>query len=205
MRVPAGLVDGAASRPDRSLPVEASLGSLRYRCKLNRQALPSPCAASTNRQLPAHVTIFRRNADWSARVHRLCHFCDDCGRLGSHPALGRAIPILRHRGYCLGFPSKEAYLLERRKIKRGLPGRSERIRTSGPRVPNTVLYQAELHSEAGALHTPPPRWRQAGLGVILQFAAETPPIALCARLHSGQIAPSARLGTGPFAESEIMS
>jgi hypothetical protein len=41
--------------------------------------------------------------------------------------------------------------------------------------------------------------------VILQFAAQTPPIALCARLHSGQIAPSARLGTGPFAESEIMS
>jgi hypothetical protein len=27
-------------------------------------------------------------------------------------------------------------------------GRSERIRTSGPCVPNTVLYQAELHSEA---------------------------------------------------------
>ena len=26
------------------------------------------------------------------------------------------------------------------------PGRSERIRTSGPCVPNTVLYQAELHS-----------------------------------------------------------
>ncbi len=27
------------------------------------------------------------------------------------------------------------------------PGRSERIRTSGPCVPNTVLYQAELHSD----------------------------------------------------------
>ena len=27
-------------------------------------------------------------------------------------------------------------------------GRSERIRTSGPRLPKTVLYQAELHSEA---------------------------------------------------------
>ena len=26
-------------------------------------------------------------------------------------------------------------------------GRSERIRTSGPCVPNTVLYQAELHSD----------------------------------------------------------
>jgi len=39
----------------------------------------------------------------------------------------------------------------------------------------------------------------------LQFAAETPPIALCAPLHSGQIAPSARLGTGPIAESEIVS
>ncbi|GBQ93894.1 hypothetical protein AA23498_1864 [Acetobacter nitrogenifigens DSM 23921 = NBRC 105050] len=31
---------------------------------------------------------------------------------------------------------------------RRLPGRSERIRTSGPCVPNTVLYQAELHSDA---------------------------------------------------------
>ncbi len=30
----------------------------------------------------------------------------------------------------------------------GVIGRSERIRTSGPCVPNTVLYQAELHSEA---------------------------------------------------------
>ena len=28
-----------------------------------------------------------------------------------------------------------------------LSGRSERIRTSGPCVPNTVLYQAELHSD----------------------------------------------------------
>ena len=27
-------------------------------------------------------------------------------------------------------------------------GRSERIRTSGPYVPNVVLYQAELHSES---------------------------------------------------------
>ncbi len=26
-------------------------------------------------------------------------------------------------------------------------GRSERIRTSGPRLPKTVLYQAELHSD----------------------------------------------------------
>ena len=32
----------------------------------------------------------------------------------------------------------------------GLGGRSERIRTSGPCVPNTVLYQAELHSGEGA-------------------------------------------------------
>ena len=29
----------------------------------------------------------------------------------------------------------------------GWAGRSERIRTSGPCVPNTVLYQAELHSD----------------------------------------------------------
>ena len=30
-----------------------------------------------------------------------------------------------------------------------LIGRSERIRTSGPCLPKTVLYQAELHSDAG--------------------------------------------------------
>ncbi len=33
------------------------------------------------------------------------------------------------------------------------PGRSERIRTSGPCVPNTVLYQAELHSDRGAAYS----------------------------------------------------
>jgi hypothetical protein len=40
-----------------------------------------------------------------------------------------------------------------------IPGRSERIRTSGPCVPNTVLYQAELHSDRGAAYSrhPPPR------------------------------------------------
>jgi peptidoglycan/LPS O-acetylase OafA/YrhL len=32
----------------------------------------------------------------------------------------------------------------------GMTGRSERIRTSGPCVPNTVLYQAELHSDRAA-------------------------------------------------------
>lgn len=34
------------------------------------------------------------------------------------------------------------------------PGRSERIRTSGPYVPNVVLYQAELHSAKGGQYTP---------------------------------------------------
>jgi hypothetical protein len=33
-------------------------------------------------------------------------------------------------------------------------GRSERIRTSGPCVPNTVLYQAELHSGQGGAYSP---------------------------------------------------
>ena len=33
----------------------------------------------------------------------------------------------------------------------GKAGRSEWIRTTGPCVPNTVLYQAELHSEGRAL------------------------------------------------------
>ena len=34
-------------------------------------------------------------------------------------------------------------------------GRSERIRTSDPHVPNVVLYQAELHSDRGGLITAP--------------------------------------------------
>ena len=33
-------------------------------------------------------------------------------------------------------------------VLRLLNGRSERIRTSGPCLPKTVLYQAELHSDA---------------------------------------------------------
>ena len=53
-------------------------------------------------------------------------------------------------------------------------GRRERIRTSGPYVPNVVLYQAELLSEpvqkgiplasGGALITMPPRPRNRGQG-----------------------------------------
>ena len=35
-------------------------------------------------------------------------------------------------------------------VLRLLNGRSERIRTSGPCLPKTVLYQAELHSGNGA-------------------------------------------------------
>ena len=36
----------------------------------------------------------------------------------------------------------------------GKGGRGERIRTSGPCLPKTVLYQAELHSDRGAANTP---------------------------------------------------
>ena len=36
-------------------------------------------------------------------------------------------------------------------------GRRERIRTSGPYVPNVVLYQAELLSEPVRRDTPSPR------------------------------------------------
>ena len=39
-------------------------------------------------------------------------------------------------------------------------GRSERIRTSGPCVPNTVLYQAELHSGQGGAYSPGGALRQ---------------------------------------------
>ena len=41
-----------------------------------------------------------------------------------------------------------------------LIGRSERIRTSGPCVPNTVLYQAELHSDRAAAYKGRPVRRQ---------------------------------------------
>ncbi len=40
-----------------------------------------------------------------------------------------------------------AHQLKRHPMGAFLVGRSERIRTSGPYVPNVVLYQAELHSE----------------------------------------------------------
>ena len=42
------------------------------------------------------------------------------------------------------------------------PGRSERIRTSGPCVPNTVLYQAELHSDRAAPYSGGVRPLQGG-------------------------------------------
>jgi hypothetical protein len=42
-----------------------------------------------------------------------------------------------------------------------LVGRSERIRTSGPCLPKTVLYQAELHSDRGAAYSPAAGARQA--------------------------------------------
>ena len=37
----------------------------------------------------------------------------------------------------------------------GYRGRGERIRTSGPCLPKTVLYQAELYSEQAASHKAP--------------------------------------------------
>ena len=43
----------------------------------------------------------------------------------------------------------------RTRLHIGNYGRSERIRTSGPCVPNTVLYQAELHSDAGSYGVAP--------------------------------------------------
>jgi hypothetical protein len=43
-----------------------------------------------------------------------------------------------------------------------IAGRSERIRTSGPCVPNTVLYQAELHSGQAGAYSPARQCRQGG-------------------------------------------
>ena len=52
---------------------------------------------------------------------------------------------------------EQQILFERADQAPGILGRSERIRTSGPCVPNTVLYQAELHSDRGAAYSDPRR------------------------------------------------
>ncbi len=51
----------------------------------------------------------------------------------------------------MGRPSRAggaaATILPNRRERGKKNGRSERIRTSGPRLPKTVLYQAELHPD----------------------------------------------------------
>ncbi len=70
-------------------------------------------------------------------------------------------------------------------------GRSERIRTSGPCVPNTVLYQAELHSECegGFIGReggrqgcePPAAWVSAPAGRYISWKVQvTPFLTSCA-------------------------
>src|SRR5579872_978241 len=52
-------------------------------------------------------------------------------------------------------------------------GRSDRIRTSGPCVPNTVLYQAELHSGRAAAYSPGARKRQGAVRVAPAHPGQT--------------------------------
>ena len=92
-------------------------------------------------------------------------YYEDC----SHPGLSdRARFLMAYEafhsriGACAG-SKKSAKPLRRRTSF----GRSERIRTSGPCLPKTVLYQAELHSVR--------RWK--GAGYIAGSAGEAPLIA----------------------------
>jgi hypothetical protein len=48
---------------------------------------------------------------------------------------------------------KTGRLLVKEDAQCWMNGRSERIRTSGPCLPKTVLYQAELHSDRAAAYT----------------------------------------------------
>ena len=64
------------------------------------------------------------------------------------------LPEFQARGPTIYWHSKLA-CIQVFKGYRGEIGRSERIRTSGPCVPNTVLYQAELHSDRGRAYSPP--------------------------------------------------
>src|SRR5438477_12351908 len=66
-------------------------------------------------------------------------------RAGSWRAAWWAAIPANHRR-CRGNLAAEFVGRERGK----LDGRSGRIRTCDPRVPNTVLYQTELHSDLGA-------------------------------------------------------
>ena len=67
--------------------------------------------------------------------------------IGEPPSLRVRVSLAHRVGGLRG--SEPARFADGRQAKRE-NGRSERIRTSGPCVPNTVLYQAELHSGAGS-------------------------------------------------------
>ena len=74
-------------------------------------------------------------------------------------------------------------------------GRSERIRTSGPCVPNTVLYQAELHSGRGAYsrarrsrQSTPGGRRERASGGADQSRTEAAPRAVASTLRRASVA-----------------
>jgi hypothetical protein len=62
-------------------------------------------------------------------------------------------------------------------------GRSERIRTSGPYVPNVVLYQAELHSDTQKPGNEP---RSGTSGRAVYTEAASPKQATSAGIAAGR-------------------
>ena len=87
-------------------------------------------------------------------------------------------------------------------------GRSERIRTSDPRLPKTVLYQAELHSgnsvailSAGALQP----WSQVRRALVIAMVwgqGKRLDTAIC---KCDDFPPIARAVLGPKKEAAVMS
>lgn len=80
---------------------------------------------------------------------------DGCATVGARCNLRKSDRTLSSLGLCapdLTLPYREARGSERLRV-----GRGERIRTSGPCLPKTVLYQAELLPDAQDL----PLWAKA--------------------------------------------
>ena len=85
-----------------------------------------------------------------------------------------------------------------------LVGRSERIRTSGPCVPNTVLYQAELHSGSrpeplGVYRALDRAGQDAAVGLIHRAAGTGHVRSVSARLPRESVASSGSTASAPSA------
>ena len=90
---------------------------------------PGPRGGPRSSSCSAHAATDVRIAAGASASHHHCS-CHDCAKVVPARTQRKTPPRLSLGGVCAPRVS----------------GRSERIRTSGPCVPNTVLYQAELHS-----------------------------------------------------------